>query len=229
VNPTAVKIDADIRAGKYAAGDALPSPAELAERFETTEEDVRHAIGDLIYEGELSRLGAGEVVTVRKPYLWGRVGGNHSFTGTAKKNGQMPGNQILTFEKRQAWPQICQRLQLEPGEEVLVMERLLLADTTPVGLEFSYMPAKYYSGVTREMFEGGVSTFALMEEQGLIPDKGVDELAVATMEPREAEVLNRAVGEPVLIRFRVTLSPDGVPIKGSRAIYLFNPGYELDI
>ena len=23
--------------------------------------------------------------------------------------------------------------------------------------------------------------------------------------------------------------PDGIPIKGSRAIYLFNPGYELDI
>jgi GntR family transcriptional regulator len=229
MNPTAVKIDADIRAGRYGVGDALPDTAALAEQFATTEEDVNHAIGDLVYEGVLSRWGAGGPVTVRKPYLWGRVGGNHSFTGTAKKNGQKPGNRILTFEVRAAWPQICQRLQLEPDEKVLVMERLLLADETPVGLEFSYMPAKYYGGVTREMFEGGVSTFALMEEQGLIPDKGVDELAVATMEPREAEVLQREVGEPVLIRFRVTLSPEGLPIKGSRAIYLFNPGYELDI
>jgi GntR family transcriptional regulator len=229
MNPTAVKIDAEIRAGQYSVGDALPGAAELAEHFATTEADVNHAIGDLVYEGVLSRWGAEGPVTVRKPYLWGRVSGNHSFTGTAKKSGQKPGNRILTFEERTAWPQICQRLQLEPDEKVLVMERLLLADETPVGLEFSYMPAKYYGGVTREMFEGGVSTFALMEEQGLIPDKGVDELAVATMEPREAEVLQREVGEPVLIRFRVTLSPEGLPIKGSRAIYLFNPGYELDI
>ncbi|MGI5951311.1 MAG: GntR family transcriptional regulator [Brooklawnia sp.] len=229
MNPTAVKIDAEIRAGKYSAGDQLPGVDELAKQFDTTVEDVNHAIGDLVYEGELSRLCGGEAVTVRNPYLWRRVGGNHSFTGTAKKNNQKPGNKILTFEKRTAWPQIIERLQLEAGEEVLVMERLLFADETPVGLEFSYMPAKYYGGVTREMFEGGVSTFALMEEQGLIPDKGVDELAVATMEPREAEVLQREVGEPVLIRFRVTLSPDGIPIKGSRAIYLFHPGYELDI
>lgn len=229
MNPTAVKIDAEIRAGKYDKGDALPSSEELAQQFDTTVEDVNAAIGDLVYEGELSRLGAGDTVTVRKPYLWGRVGGNHSFTGTAKKNGQQPGNKILTFEKRQAWPQISQRLQLEPGEEVLTMERLLFADDQTVGLEFSYMPFKYYGSVTREMFEGGVSTFALMEEQGLIPDKGVDELAVATLEPREAELFGREVGEPCLIRFRVTLSPDGIPIKGSRAIYLFHPGYELDI
>lgn len=228
MNPTAVKIDAEVRAGTYAPGDELPAVEALANQFETTVEDVNHAIGDLVYEGVLSRL-PGANVTVRKPYLWGRVGGNHSFTKTAKNSGQKPGNQILTFEKRAAWPQICDRLQLAADEEVLVMERLLFADETPVGLEFSYMPAKYYQGVTREMFEGGVSTFALMEEQGLIPDKGVDALAVATLEPREAEVLQREVGEPVLIRFRVTISTEGKPVKGSRAIYLFNPGYELDI
>ena len=229
MNPIAVKIDTDIFAGKYIQGGALPDVKTLAKEYNASEEEVRHAIGDLVYEGELSHLGGAEDVTVRKPYLWGKVGGNHSFTGNAKKNGQKPGNRILTFEKRTAWRQIRERLQLDEGEEVLVMERLLFADETPVGLEFSYMPAKYYEGVTREMFEGGVSTFALMREQGLIPDKAADELAVATLEPREAEVLEREVGEPVLIRFRVTLTPEGTPVKGSRAIYLFNPTYELDI
>ncbi|HVI42799.1 MAG TPA: UTRA domain-containing protein, partial [Anaerovoracaceae bacterium] len=162
-------------------------------------------------------------------YLWDVVRGNHSFTGEAKKRGQKPGNRIVTFETRKAWPQIIQRLELEEGEDVLVMERLLLADDKAVGLEFSYMPARYYEGATREMFEGGHSTFAVMEERGLIPDTAVDEISIATLEKREAELLGLEVGIPVLIRFRVTLSPAGIPIKGSRAIYLFRPGYQLKI
>jgi GntR family transcriptional regulator len=229
MNRTAVKIDAEIRAGKYQPGQTLPAAAELAQQFEATEAEVAAGIGDLVYEGVLDRPRGGEAVRVRRPHLWGRVGGNHSFTGTARANGQKPGNRIVTFETRAAWPQICDRLGLEPEEPVLVMERLLFADQTPVGLEFSYMPAKYYEGVTREMFEGGVSTIKLMEDRGLTPARGVDELAVATIEPREAELLGAEVGAPALIRFRVTLSPEGVPIKGSRAIYLFRPGYEVAI
>jgi len=189
---------------------------------------VMEGLGDLVYEGVLLKDGEGQY-SVREEYLWDVVRGNHSFTGEAKKRGQKPGNRIVTFEKRKAWPQIISRLALEEGDDVLIMERLLLADEKPVGLEFSYMPAKYYGDATKEMFEGGQSTFKLMEEKGLIPHTAVDELAAATLEPREAELLSVAVGTPVLIRFRVTLSPDRIPVKGSRAIYLFRPGYELRV
>ena len=230
MNQAAVKIYEAIRNGEYAVEQVMPAPAELAEKFESTEKEICDGIGDLVYEGALERVPDDrENVRVRKPSLWRLVTGNHSFTGEAKKRGQRPGNRILTFEKRPAWPQVAKRLQLDEGEEVTVMERLLFADDTPVGLEFSYMPAKFYPGVEREMFEGGKSTFAVMGKFGHISAKAVDELAVATLEPREAEILGMDAGTPVLIRFRVTLNPDGVPIKGSRAIYLFDPGYTLDI
>jgi GntR family transcriptional regulator len=229
MNEIAVKIDAAIRKDRFNVDEILPSCEELAIEFGGTVEQVKYGIGDLVYEGVLERVPSSNKVRVRAGYLWDIVRGNHSFTGEAKKRGQRPGNRILTFEKRTAWPQIIQRLQLNEGEEVLVMERLLLADEKPVGLEFSYMPAKYYEGITREMFEGGHSTFGVMEERGLIPDTAVDEIAVATLEEREAELLGMDCGVPVLIRFRVTLSPKGLPIKGSRAIYLFKPGYQLKI
>ena len=215
MNALAVKMYDAIRKGEYKENEVMPDVAALVAKFGGDEKTVREGIGDLVYEGALERVpGHGEQVRVRKPYLWGLVTGNHSFTGEAKKRGQKPGNRILTFEKR---------------EEVNVMERLLFADDKVVGLEFSYMPSKFYPGVEREMFEGGKSTFAVMEKFGHVSAKGVDELAVATLEPREAELFGMDAGVPVLIRFRVTLNPEGVPIKGSRAIYLFNPGYTLDI
>lgn len=230
MNEIAVKIDAAIREKKFKTDEILPDYEKLAAMFGGNLEEVRNGIGDLVYEGVLERVPSNnEQVRVRASYLWDVVRGNHSFTGEAKKRGQKPGNKILTFETRKAWPQIIQRLNLAEGEDVLVMERLLYADDKTVGLEFSYMPAKYYEGVTREMYEGGQSTFAVMEERGLIPDKGVDEISIATLEKREAELFGMDEGVPVLIRFRVTLSPAGIPIKGSRAIYLFRPGYELKI
>lgn len=230
MNQIAVKIYAAIGENRFKVNEVIPTYGELAEEFGGTIEQVECGIGDLVYEGVLERVPCcKDKVRVRAGYLWDVVRGNHSFTGEAKKRGQKPGNKILTFEKRKAWPQILQRLQLSEGEDVLVMERLLLADEKPVGLEFSYMPAKYYEGATREMFEGGHSTFAVMEERGLIPDTAVDEIAVATLEEREAKLLGLDSGVPVLIRFRVTLSPKGIPIKGSRAIYLFRPGYQLKI
>ncbi len=230
MNALAVKVYDAIRKGEYKTGDVMPSVADLCGKFGGEEKEMREGLGDLVYEGALERVpGQDGAVRVREASLWGLVTGNHSFTGEAKKRGQKPGNRILTFEKRPAWPQVAKRLQLEEGDEVNVMERLLLADDKVVGLEFSYMPSKFYAGVEREMFEGGKSTFAVMEKFGHISAVGVDELAVATLEPREAEIFGMDVGVPVLIRFRVTLNPEGVPIKGSRAIYLFQPGYSLDI
>ncbi|NTW71800.1 MAG: GntR family transcriptional regulator [Eubacteriaceae bacterium] len=231
MNRLAVKIYGEIKAGEFKEGEILPTIKDLVKKYGASEEDVRNGIGDLIYEGVLQRNPKNiEEVKVKKPYPWGIVGGNHSFTNEAKKRGQKPGNRVLTFEKRAAWPQVMKRLQLNEGDEVVVLERLLLADEEKVGLEFSYMPSKLYPGVTRDMFEGGGSTFKVMQEKfGHISEKGVDELAVSTLEEREAELFGMEPGVPVLIRFRVTLNPEGTPIKGSRAIYLFNPGYELNI
>ncbi len=231
MNKFAVDLYSAICEKAFVEGQPLPAADVLAEKYNTNVDHVRNGIGDLIYEGVLERSPESRnEVRVKRPYPWHLVTGNHSFTNEAKKRGQKPGNRILTFERRSGWPQVINRLQLQENDDVFVLERLLLADDEKVGLEFSYMPAKFYEGVTREMFEGGGSTFKVMQQKfGLIPDKGVDEISVATLEQREASLLERDPGVPVLIRFRITLSPKGIPIKGSRAIYLFNPGYRLSL
>jgi Transcriptional regulators len=228
MNTQAVRLYEQIREGAYQDGEVIPDVETLAREFA---EALRNGIGDLIYEGVLERdLKNPENVRVRKPDLWDVVGGNHSFTTEAKKRGQKPGNKIVGFQKRPVWPQVKKRLELSDGEEVYVMERIIYADKTPVGLEFSYLPAKLYEGLTKELFEGGKSSFKIMEEKyGYKAARATDELRAAALEEREAEILGLEPGLPVLIRFRVARTADGLPIKGSRAIYLFNPQYELPV
>lgn len=150
-----------------------------------------------------------------------------------KKRGEDPGVEILNWQLVDAWPSITRRLQLEEGDQVQIMERLRSANGVPVAIEISYFPAKYYPGITPDLFteEGsGQSSFAVMEQKfGLKSDQAYDEVTVVSLEGREAEYLIVDAGTPVLQRFRVTISDKGIPIKASRAVWLFHARYKMVI
>jgi GntR family transcriptional regulator len=224
-----------IELGEFKPGEPLPSVSELQEMFNASEDEVRRAISELIYEGILERVRPEPSDRVRVPdyKLWGTLTGIHSITREARKRGMEPGVQILSFETLPAWPSVAERLELDPDEDIVVMERLRTADGEPVAIETSYYPARYYPGITKEMFEAGgagQSSFKIMEEKfGLKSKKAVDELTVVALEKREAELLGLEEGTPVLLRFRTTYSDKGIPIKASRAVWKFKAGYEMDL
>lgn len=225
-----------IESGEYGAGEALPSPAELAQRFVASEEDVRKAISELVYEGAIERVRPAPTDDVRIPSfeLWGVLTGSHSITKEARNRGMEPGVEIINWEKATAWPSIAERLQLEVGkDEVQIMERLRSADGVPVGIETSYFPARHYPGITKDLFTGGgsgQSSFKVMEEKfGITSARATDEVTVVSLEQREADYLQVETGTPVLLRFRVTYSDRDIPVKASRAVWKFRARWSMDL
>lgn len=224
-----------IQAGKYQPGQALPPVSELMKEFGATEEEIRRALSELIYEGALERRRPEPLDQLQVPdyELWGTLTGIHSITREAKKRDQSPGVEITNFGISKAWPSVARRLDLEPDDDVVLMERLRKADGEPVAIEISYYPAKLYPGISEDMFTSsgaGQSSFEVMQKKfGYKSARATDELTVATLEPREAEMMGLEPGTPVLLRFRVTYSDQGVPIKSSRAVWKFKAGYEMDL
>ncbi len=229
------EIEKLLQSGEFKPGDSLPSITELAQRFGATEAEIADAIAELIYEGELERERSQPLPTVRVPKrkLWATLGGSHSITKEAKKRGEEPGVEIINWQLVDAWPSIQKRLALEEGDKVQIMERLRTVNGVPVAIETSYFPAKYYPGITPDLFteEGsGQSSFAVMEQKfGLKSDKAFDEVTVVCLEKREADYLQVEPGTPVLQRFRVTISDKGIPIKASRAVWLFRAAYQMGV
>ncbi len=227
------QIQQRIESGEFKPGELLPSVSELQEMFNASEDELRRATSELIYEGFLERVRLEPSDQVRVPgyKLWGTLGGIHSVTQEARKRKQEPGTKVLSFDIVLVWSSVGKRLQLGSDEEVVVMERLRTADGKPVAIETSYYPARYYPGITKEMFEGkgaGQSSFEVMEKKfGLKSEKAEDELTVAAVEKREAELLGLEEGTPVLLRFRITYSDREIPIKCSRAIWKFKAGYQM--
>jgi GntR family transcriptional regulator len=235
MNAYFLKIQQLLESGEFSPGQALPDEKTLAARFNASEAEIRTALSELIYEGELERERPTPSMTIRVPKrkLWGTLGGSHSITKEAKKRGEQPGVAIINWEEVDAWPSIAKRLALEPGDKVQIMERLRSVNGDPVAIETSYFPAKFYPGITQDLFteEGsGQSSFAVMEQKfGLRSEKARDEVTVICLEKREADHMQVDPGTPVLERFRVTLSDTGVPIKASRAVWLFRAAYEMGV
>jgi GntR family transcriptional regulator len=231
-----LKLEQLARSGKLKPGERLASVSEMAREMGATEGEIKEAISELIYEGVLERerpAQPGQTVRIPQHRLWGTLGGSHSITKEAHKRGEEPGVEITSWKLVEAWPTVASKLQLEAGEQVQIMERMRSANGIPVAIEVSYFPAKYYPGITPELFTetgSGQSSFAVMEKKfGLKSEKARDELTVVCLEEREANLLHVAPGTPVLQRFRVTFSDKGIPIKASRAVWLFRAGYEMSV
>jgi GntR family transcriptional regulator len=233
VNRLFQQIEQQIAAGKLKPGETLPAVSELQREFNATEDEVKQAISELIYEGFLERARPEPLEEIRVPRhkLWGTLTGIHSITHEARKRNMAPGVKVLSFDIVPAWSPVQERLQLRPEDEIVIMERLRTADGEPVAIETSYMPAKYMPGISKEMFEqkdAAQSSFEVMQKKfGLKSSRAVDELTVAAIERREAELLEMEEGTPVLLRFRITYSDQDVPIKCSRALWKFKAGYQM--
>lgn len=235
MNAYFLQLEKAISGGEFKPGEVLPDVSTLAGRYGATEDEMCDALSELIYEGLLERRlpppGQDLVIPPRQP--WGILGGNHSITKESKKRGEEPGVEIIDWRLVQAWPSICQRMDLGPEEEVQIMERLRTSNGIPVAIEVSYFPAKFYPGITPDLFTSkgsGQSSFAVMEQKfGLVSDRARDVVTVVCLEQREADFLKVPAGTPVLERFRVTLSDKGVPIKASRAVWLFQAAFEMSV
>jgi GntR family transcriptional regulator len=228
-------IEEMIESGELKPGEKIPSLIELTNKFNASEEDIKDVLAELVYEGEIEcfRPEPSDVFIIPKRELWGTLGGSHSITKEARKRNQNPGVEILEWKLVEAWPSIARRLELDIEDKVQIMERLRLVDELPVAIEVSYFPAKLYPGITSDLFteEGsGQSSFAVMEQKfGLKSEKAFDEVTVVCLEKREADALQVEPGTPVLERFRVTISDKNIPIKASRALWLFRAAYQMGI
>lgn len=235
MNKAYTELQRRMESGQIAPGDELPRAADLASDLDMISGDVERALSELIYEGAVMRQRPAPAAVLMRPSfeLWGTLTGIHSITKEAKKRGQEPGVEILSYEQLASWPRVQRLLQLDPGDEVVLMERLRRADGEPVAIEISYYPAKLYPGISQEMFTGsgsGQSSFKVMQDKfGLHSTRARDEVGVVALEAREAGLLELDPGTPVLLRYRTTFSAQGMAIKASRAVWKFWAQYEMDL
>ncbi|MEL6235854.1 MAG: phosphonate metabolism transcriptional regulator PhnF [Pseudomonadota bacterium] len=153
-------LGADLAAGRYGAGDRLPSENLLARRFGVNRHTVRRALAALSEAGAIHvRRGAGATVT-GAPISYA-IGARTRFSDNLRDSGRTPQERVLRAETLRADPELAGLLALSPGAAVHVAETVGLADDVPVSHATRFYPAERFPGLLEALAELGSASAAL--------------------------------------------------------------------
>lgn len=188
---------------KYHPGDLLPSEKELQEMFNLSRTTVRLAMKELELEGLVVRNpGKGTFVACLKMETSPRR--LLSFTEEMISYGLRPGSQVLSFQKELPGGKITKVLQIQEDEEVWKLERIRLADSTPIATEVSYIPAALVNDININSLKDGSLYQQLLMEHNIRITVAKERVEARMANTREIKNLNISKGSPVLFVERLT-------------------------
>jgi len=146
--------------GDIRPGDKLPSEPELAQELGVSRNSLREAIGLLQKEGLLlKRHGVGNFVTEWRPIVRGGIEKLTGITEFIKAQGLKAESKITCFKVSRCEDDICERLDINIGDEVLLLETTKYASEVPVALCMDIIPKALVedfdpSKIHNSVFEG---------------------------------------------------------------------------
>jgi GntR family transcriptional regulator len=207
--------------------EPLPSDAMLCEEFGVSRMTARNAVQRLVQEGIVYRV-PGRGTFVADPPVHRQAGNLLSFTEEMRRRGRVPSSRVLARDVREPSPAEASRLQLGPGETVMVLRRLRLADEEPVAIEEAVFPAAAVAGVLESADLEHRSLHDTLVHGGHVPTQGRARLGAEAAGPEDALLLGVTKGSPLLVEKRVIHDQDGNPLELCESRYA-GDRYGLDV
>lgn len=206
--------------------DPLPSDAMLCEEFGVSRMTARNAVQRLTQEGLVYRV-PGRGTFVAEPPVHRQAGSLLSFTEEMRRRGRTPSSRLLERVVREPRPAEASRLQLDPGEEVIAVRRLRVADDEPLAIEEAVFPATVAPLIEKADLEHR-SLHDTLVEGGHVPTMGRARLGAEAAGDEDAALLGVAPGSPLLVEKRVIHDQDGHPLELCESRYA-GERYGLDV
>nr|WP_248311355.1 GntR family transcriptional regulator [Bosea sp. ASV33] len=209
-----------IGAPDYGPGDRIPSERTLADALGINRMTVRKAIDRLVERNVLERNGTSgtriPLVQVSRPI---DAPATLGITRIIRNAGGEPGSKLLHFGEEAASESIAQRLELAPGDALIMARRLRSVNDEAFCIETSYLPAGSVPGLSAEDLLSGQSLYALLQQRYGIEISIRDrEISVGTATEREAQLLALAPGSPTLVLRIVARDGEGRPVEYMRSV-----------
>jgi GntR family transcriptional regulator len=209
---------AQIRSGIFQPGAKFPPERELMQTYSVSRNTVRQAIDLLAREGLLQRdQGRGTFVT--KPKLSLGVMRLTSFTEDMLERDLKPSSVLLQRTIEVPPMQVADALCLAPGEKTILIERLRLADGTPMALNTSYFALSICPGLIQEDVESQSIYWLLENRYGIRLARAEQTIRAASATQREADLLAISPGSPLLVIEGVAIAEDERRVEYLRSIY----------
>lgn len=207
----------DIEAGRWKAGDRLPTEDALIERFHVSKITVRQALRELAQMGYVRREQGRGTFVQRAPLEEGPRELT-SFTGEMRGHGLRATSKVLEQGVVHASEDVASELEIAVDDPVFHLRRLRLADDEPMGLQTAFIAMKLVPGIDTLSFAGASLYEILASRYSLSPTAARESHQAIAVPADVAPLLRVAPGSPALAAERLTSLADGRPLEYVQSI-----------
>ena len=207
-----------IETGEWRPGDRVPSEIELVRQFGVSRTTVRLALSDLANQGLLTRL-QGRGTFVSQPRIRQHLNRLTGFTQDMQARGKHPASRLLQFEVVPGSPSAARALERQPGDSLIVLKRLRMADELPMSVETAYLPYDLCKPLLERDLSGHSLYHTLAVELNIYPARARQEMQAVVCPPEEARLLGVSRGSPALHITRTTYDQSGRPFEHVESYY----------
>lgn len=207
-----------IKSGEFETGDRFPTDEELCNEYGLSRGTIRRAVDILVEEGWLRReQGRGTFVT--SPQLSPVYFRLANFSDDMRTRGLEPSTQLLHLRVIPADGAVAEQLQLCPGEEVIEIARLRLADGKPMAYETRYLARSLCPELLEEDLEHESIHSLLIDKYNIPLIRACHTIEARVLNDHEADLLEVEPGSAGFYVSRVTYTSNDRPVTWYRITY----------
>ena len=208
-----------IASGDLQPGRRLGTERDLAAGFGVSRTLLRQALESLERDGAIRRVrGPGGGTFVSQGKVVRTLSTIIGVPALLRQQGVTVGTQLISSALVSADHATASALMGEPGDLVVELVWIRLANGVPISLENARLPADRFPGLLDMPLSGSVHEF-LDARFGVIPAESVERMSVVAATEEEATILETEPQAPLLSISRVTKDSAAVPIEFSQDLF----------
>jgi GntR family phosphonate transport system transcriptional regulator len=201
-----------IREGRFAGAERLPSENDLADQFGVNRHTARRAIAGLVQRGVIFKRKGGGSYLVPEVIEYA-IGERTRFSVNITRQGREPARTLLKFEERPVHGKAAAALQLKEGSRAVFLYLIGMADEIPITLVKTYLPAKRFPHFVERYQEARYSMTKSLAHYGISDYKREVTRCIARMPtPEDIRYLRQSESTPVLAVESIDVDLEGRPI-----------------
>ena len=203
-----------VRNGILPPGSRIENELALAKRLGLSRPTVRQGIQELVDKGMLVRKRGVGTQVVQAPV--NRQVALTSLYDDLRTAGKAPRTEVIEYRIGRPSPEAVDRLQLQPGEQVLDILRVRYADDEPLAVMRNTLPERIAPSREKLVASG---LYASLREKGVTSVLAHERIGAIVADEEHAELLDEELGAALLTMERKSFANDGSVVEFGYHVY----------